>query len=68
MRRSWSMAALILALVAPRGPDGAAQVLDLDAADGPPALGRDTVAARSSLASTAPRARAPWPSSCCWES
>ncbi|MHC4128349.1 MAG: hypothetical protein ACYSUA_09305 [Planctomycetota bacterium] len=39
------MAALILALGAPGGPDGGAQVLDLDAADGPPALGLDTFAA-----------------------
>ena len=29
MRRSWSLAALILALGAPRGPDAAAQMLDL---------------------------------------
>jgi hypothetical protein len=39
------MATVILALAAPGRPDGAAQVLDLDAADGAPALGLDTYAA-----------------------
>jgi hypothetical protein len=45
MGRSWSLAALILALAAPGGPDAAAQTLDLDAAGEPPALGLDTFAA-----------------------
>jgi len=45
MRRCWSMAGLIFALVGPGGPDTAAQMFDLDAAAGPPALGLDTYAA-----------------------
>jgi len=45
MRRCWSMAGLIFALVGPGGPDAAAQRFDLDAAAGPPALGLDTYAA-----------------------
>ncbi|MHC4381866.1 MAG: hypothetical protein ACYS0J_03320 [Planctomycetota bacterium] len=45
MRRSWIQTGMILALVLPGGPEGAAQVLDLDAAVGPPELGLDTYAA-----------------------
>jgi hypothetical protein len=39
------MAGLIFALVPPGGPDAAAQLFDLDAAAGPPALGLDTYTA-----------------------
>ncbi|MHC4220359.1 MAG: hypothetical protein ACYSU7_18110 [Planctomycetota bacterium] len=45
MRRCSSSAALILALAATPGADCVAQVLDLDAAAGPPELGLDTYAA-----------------------
>ncbi|MHC4992240.1 MAG: hypothetical protein ACYTGC_14805, partial [Planctomycetota bacterium] len=38
------MAGLVLALVTPGGPDATAQMFDLDAAAGPPALGLDTYA------------------------